>query len=128
MSKVVPRWLVFSSLPHIFRLPRESARHCNTCVIAEFRGITEVLGWKTTKTGAAKAVPANRSRSFSASNSGAFRHVFHHRLHPLFHFFRGQVSLVGRDGPLVAKGIRQLPIAVTPEHVTDRHFHLCSRL
>ena len=36
--------LVLSSLPHISRLSRESGEDCNTCVIAEFRGITEVTG------------------------------------------------------------------------------------
>jgi hypothetical protein len=45
-------------------------------------------------------------------------------VHAFDHFFGGEVPLMRGDRPLVSEWIFDDAVAITPEHVVDRHSHL----
>lgn len=48
-------------------------------------------------------------------------HLSKERARAFPHFFRLKVFFVGRQVPLVAKWISELPPSITPEHIRHRH-------
>src|SRR5580704_3624262 len=126
ISKVGPRWLILNSLLPYLTYQGTGAKHCNTCVIAVFSALRRYYYWGNERARSATAPSTNTAElrvGTGRNPSGALRHL----LHPFRDFFHRQVALVGCNRPLVAERIRQLAVAVAPEHITDGHVYLCSR-